>query len=198
MLDLIEPPHRRATMADAVALAEFVNIAGEGMPLYLWGKMAANSDDNPWQIGTQRAQRETGGFSYRNSILRDDNETPVAALIGYPLSTDPDPQRFEGLPAMFVPLQELEDLALGTWYVNVLATLEAYRGKGFGKDLLQIAADLAVATGCNGLSLIVSDSNTGARRLYLRNGYEEIASRPIIKENWIGAGENWILLKKPL
>jgi hypothetical protein len=38
MIDL-EAPFRRATQGDAQALAELVNIAGEGLPLYLWGKM---------------------------------------------------------------------------------------------------------------------------------------------------------------
>jgi ribosomal protein S18 acetylase RimI-like enzyme len=198
MPDLIESPYRKATPADAAALAEFVNMSGEGMALYLWDKMAVNSSDTAWQIGAQRAQRESGGFSYRHSIVRDENNAPVAGLIGYPLPAEPDPQRFEGLPAMFVPLQELEDLVRGTWYINVLATLESYRGRGFGKDLLRIAANLAAATGCNGLSLIVADNNEGARRLYVRNGYEEIATRPMIKEDWVSAGENWILLKKPL
>ena len=39
------------------------------------------------------------------------------------------------MPPMFVPLQELEDRVPGTWYVNVLATLEEHRGKGYGKEV---------------------------------------------------------------
>ncbi len=36
----LDPPYRRATPEDADALAELINFAGEGLPLYLWGKMA--------------------------------------------------------------------------------------------------------------------------------------------------------------
>ena len=194
----LKPPHRQAAPDDSVALAELVNIAGEGMPLYLWGKMAAASGEDPWAIGRQRAQRETGGFSYRNTIVRVEDNAVVAALIGYALAAEPDPARFEGMPPMFVPLQELEDLAPATWYVNVLATYQEHRGRGFGGELLRIAEQLAVATGCSGLSLIVADANEGARRLYLRSGYEEIATRPMVKEDWPGRGDNWVLMRRDL
>ena len=34
------PTFRPATSDDAIVLAELVNYAGEGMPLYLWSQMA--------------------------------------------------------------------------------------------------------------------------------------------------------------
>jgi hypothetical protein len=55
---------RSATLQDTVALAELVNFAGEGLPLYLWTKMAKTRED-PWSVGTARARREQGSFSYR-------------------------------------------------------------------------------------------------------------------------------------
>ena len=191
-------PHRWATPEDAPALARLVNFAGEGMPLYLWEKMGQESNESAWEIGEQRAQRETGSFSYRNAVLREENGTVVACLMGYALPEELDPDRFDGMPPMFVPLQELEDRVPGTWYVNVLATLEEHRGKGYGKELLDIAEQLALVNGCNGLSLIVADANTGARRLYARNDYEELATRPMVKEDWDGTGESWVLMKRSL
>ena len=191
-------PHRWATPEDASALARLVNFAGEGMPLYLWAKMGQESGESARQIGEQRAQRETGGFSYRNSVVRVEDNAVVAGLIGYALSTELDPDRFNGMPPMFVPLQELEDKVPGTWYVNVLATFEEHRGKGYGKELLAIAEQLAIGSGCTGLSLIVADANTGARRLYTRSGYGELATRPMVKEDWDGNGENWVLLRRSL
>jgi hypothetical protein len=46
------------------------------------------------------------------------------------------------------------------------------------------------------LSVIVSDANVGARRLYERSGYREIARRPMVKEGWDNAGREWVLLVK--
>jgi ribosomal protein S18 acetylase RimI-like enzyme len=43
---------------------------------------------------------------------------------------------------------------------------------------------LAKDQGAKGVSIIVSDANSGARRLYRRCGYREIAKRPMVKEEW--------------
>ena len=190
-----EPVGRPATRADASALAELVNIAGEGLPLYLWTGMAGAGQD-PWEVGRQRAQRESGSFSYRNATMLEAAGEIIGCLVGYPLPDRPEPIGRDEMPAMFVPLQELENLACGTWYVNVLATYPRHRGHGHGTQLLGIAEEIASASGRNGLSVIVSDGNTGARRLYERCGYRRISDRPMVKENWRNPGDNWLLLVK--
>jgi ribosomal protein S18 acetylase RimI-like enzyme len=48
-----------------------------------------------------------------------------------------------------------------------------------------------------GVSLIVSDANPGARRLYERLGYKQAASRPMIKEQWQNDGKTWVLMVNP-
>ncbi len=191
----LRPPHRWATVDDASPMTELVNFAGEGMPFYLWTQIAEDGQ-SPWDIGRERARRESGGFSYRNTVVREDNGKVAACLIGYPLPDEPEPVDYGELPPMFRPLQELEDLAPKTWYVNVLATFPEHRGKGYGGQLLAIADELARDTGREGLSIIVSDANTGARRLYERSSYQEIATRPMHKGGWENDGENWVLLVK--
>jgi ribosomal protein S18 acetylase RimI-like enzyme len=194
MIDL-EPPFRRATPEDAAAMAELVNFAGENMPVYLWSKMAGPGQ-SAWEYGRLRAQREQGGFSYRNAVLLEAKDGRVAGcLIGYPLPKQPEPIPSD-LPAMFVPLQELENLAPGTWYVNVIALYPEFRGHGWGSRLLALADRIAADLGLSGLSIIVSDSNAGARRLYERCGYREAATRPMVKEEWESSGRNWVLMVK--
>ncbi len=196
-MSLLEAPFRHATIADAEAMAELVNYAGEGMPLYLWERMASGNE-SPWDVGVSRAQRETGGFSYRNTVVREHDERVVAALIGYRLPDVPDPVDLDELPPMFVPLQELEDEVPATWYINVLATYPEFRGRGFGAELLGVAGQLARETASRGLSLIVSDANTDARRLYERTGFREVGSRPMVKDDWQNPGQNWVLLSRPV
>jgi ribosomal protein S18 acetylase RimI-like enzyme len=190
-------PHRRATRDDAAAMAELVNMAGEGLPLYLWSRMAGPGE-SAWEIGRERAQRDDGSFSYRNTVVREESGRVVAALIGYALPDAPEPIDYGAMPAMFVPLQELENLAPGSWYVNVLATYPEYRGRGYGSELLAIAEALATAAYCPGMSIIVADANAGARRLYERSGYVERARRVIVKETWEHPGRDWMLLVKRL
>jgi len=186
---------RDATPDDAEALAQLINFAGEGLPLYLWERLA-EPGENAWDVGCRRARREEGGFSYRNTVVAAIETTVVACLIGYPIPPQPEPINYQDMPAMFVPLQELENLAPDTWYVNVLAAFPAYRGRGIGTQLLEIAEETAAAAGHQGLSIIVSDANTSARRLYERCGYRYIAKRPMVKDQWRNPGRDWLLLVK--
>jgi len=195
MID-IEKPFRRATPADAPAMADFVHFASEGMAHYLWTKMAGPGGD-PWAIGRERAGQGTGGFSYHNTILLEAGGRTAAGLIGYPLADAAEPIPVD-MPAMFAPLQELENLAPGTWYVNVLAAYPEERGRGHGTALLAVADRLAADAGRQGSSIIVSDTNTGARRLYERCRYREVARRRMVKEDWQHPGQDWVLLTKAL
>ena len=191
----LPPGYRHAIPDDASAMAELVNMAGEGLPLYLWTNMAGEGQ-LPWDVGVERAQRQSGGFSYRNTIVREESGKVVASLVGYPLDDDPAPTDYSDMPGIFVPLQQLEDMVPGTWYVNVIATYPESRGKGIGSQLLAIAEGVAVALSKRGLSMIVADTNLGARRLYERHGYSELAQRKMVKDGWEHPGTNWVLLTK--
>ncbi len=188
-----KPPIRRATAADAAALAEFVNFAGEGLPLYLWRQMARDGED-PWEIGRQRqAERMQDSTAF----VIDEGGGAVACLTGYPIAAPPELVGDDELD-IFRPLIELENLAPSTWYVNILAVFPEHRGRGYGKRLLALAEDIARDQELSAMSLIISSGNEGARRLYERTGYAETARRPIVKDAWDCASDEWVLLVKPL
>jgi len=191
----LKPPFGYAKPEDADTLAELINFAGEGLPLYLWERMAER-EESAWEVGRRRAKREEGGFSYKNAVLMRHRSEVAACLIGYPLPDRPQPVDYENTPPMFVPMEELERIAAGTWYVNVLAAYPKFRGRGYGTQLLSIAEKLAVDAGKIGLSIIVSDANPRARKLYERKGYRPIAERAMVKEDWQNAGDFWVLLIK--
>jgi ribosomal protein S18 acetylase RimI-like enzyme len=188
---------RDAGKRDCGALAELIDIAGEGLAGYVWQQIAGPGED-PREIGRQRAARETGSFSYRNSVVAEVDGQIAGALLGYPIAIEPEPIDTAGTPPMFVPLQELENLAAGTWYVNAIATFPGARGQGVGSKLMQEAESKATALGLRGLSLIVSDANLRARRLYERLGYSEVARRPMVREQWENAGQHWVLMIRTL
>ena len=79
--------------------------------------------------------------------------------------------------------------------MNVLATYPKHRGKGYEAELLSLGERLAVDSRMDVLSIIVSDANAGARRLY-EKCYFERARKPMVKESWKNPGENWVLLVK--
>lgn len=191
---LIDKPFRRATREDAPLLAECVNHAGEGLPLYLWSRLA-DANKTAWQVGVERAQRAEGSFSYTNAILIEHAGSAAGCLIGYDIADTPEPIPAD-MPAMFRPLQELENLARGTWYVNVLAVLPPCRNAGLGSRLMGLAETIAQARGKAGVSLVVADGNSDAMRFYERLGFHEAARAPIVKEDWINPGRDWVLKVK--
>ncbi|WP_316013637.1 GNAT family N-acetyltransferase [Roseobacter sp. HKCCA0434] len=189
----LEEPFRLATERDAPQLAELVNHAGEGLPLHVWTGLAREGED-PWAIGRARqAQKAHAG----EVIVVDEGGGAVACLTGYAIGSEPQPIGTD-MPALFRPLQELENRALDSWYVNVLACLPAARGQGIGSRLLLLAERIAMAQGIGRLSLIVSSGNAGARRLYDRHGFAEVARAPLVKEGWETGSDAWILLARPV
>ena len=188
----LEEPFRLATEKDAPQLAELVNFAGEGLPLHVWTGLARQGED-PWEIGrTRQAQKARDG----EIIVVDHGTGPVAGLTGYEIGPEPTPVS-EDTPALFRPLQELENLAPKSWYINVLACYPEARGKGIGSRLLQLAEQIAHGARLDSLSLIAASDNAGARRLYERHGFEEVARKTCVKEGWDTMTDQWLLLAKP-
>lgn len=164
------------------------------MPELIWADMAAPGQ-TVTDVGLARAAREEGAFSYRNAHLLVENGHVNAGIVGYPLPEEPAPIGPD-VPAAFVPLQELENLAPGHWYVNVLATVPERRGAGLGSALLADAQDRAFKAGHKGLAIIAFASNPGAVRLYKRHGYAETARRVVDMPGWAHSGTEAILLLK--
>ena len=192
MVELAKPL-RWANAGAALQLAELVNFAGEGMPLHLWSSMTKDGED-PWEFGRRRQAKKA---KQGEIVVMDFGSGAVAGLTGYAIGPEPE-EIGPGFPAMFRPLQELENQALNTWYVNVLACYPEHRGKGHGSCLLGLAEELCKSKGLKQLSLIVASNNTGAKRLYERTGFVQVAKAKCVKETWKTDMEHWELLIKPI
>lgn len=90
----LEPPLRVASEADAKALADLVNFAGEGLPLYIWEGLAKDGQD-PWDVGRARQmQRVREG----QVVVVDFGDGAVASLTGYPIGSEPSQLPMISLP----------------------------------------------------------------------------------------------------
>ena len=188
---------RRATAADARILATLVDLAGEGIPSFLWGQQAVPGQA-PLDIGMQRAARAQGGFSYANAWIAEVAGQAAGMLLGYP---QPDPFEtgpLDDLPPVVRPLVELEALSPGSWYVNAVAVVIEHRGVGLGFRLMGLAETSARRAGCPELSLIVAEENHGAVALYRRLGYSEVARRPVVAYPGSRHGGSWLLMVCPV
>jgi len=188
---------RAAREEDTRDIAYLINLAGEGMPFYLWSQTTKDGED-PFEIGVQRAARATSNFSYSNVQVIESNYSVAGMVLGY-LQPDPyDLSNIAEYPKIVRPIVELEALVPGSWYVNAIAAYQEHRGKGIATDLLAVSENLALAAGAKTISLIVASENEGAKRLYEKTGYRVIDKRPVvIYAGCLHAGD-WLLMIKEL
>jgi len=183
---------RRATRDDAAFLVPLFDAAGAGIPRWLWASLAAPGQE-PDEIGLERIRRDDTAISWRLTWVAEQGGVPAGCLVATRLPDTPPPFPRD-LPPMFVPLQQLEDLAAGTGHIHMIATAPAFRRSGIGDALMTFADS---ERGSGGMSLIVADANAAAQRLYRRHGYSVTARRAMVKEGWMGAGAEWLLMTHP-
>jgi ribosomal protein S18 acetylase RimI-like enzyme len=190
------PALRPAVAGDARALAELIDIAGEGIPSLLWAA-SAGPGRMPLDVGADRAARTGVNFCFENAIVAEAGGVVAGMLLGYPLDAD-DPGDLSQLPAVVRPLVRLECRAPGTWYVNAVATRPRFRGRGIGLMLLREAERLAARSGRSALSLIVASGNGGALRLYERIGFRTIAREPVVGHPGLRLDGDWLLMTRTI
>ena len=180
---------RPATPQDADLLVRVIDMAGEGLTRVIWAGIGG-PDADPLAIGRDRACRDTGGFSWRNALVAEQDGRPAGAIVTYLTGPAPDLPDAE-TPPLFVPLMALEALAPDTRYINALAVLPEARRRGVAQALMA-----AAPAGPLGHSLIVSDTNTAAQALYGRLGFAEAARRPLVAGGWRTPAREWVLMTR--
>ena len=168
---------RQAAPSDADSLAKLINLAGEGIPNWLWTR-ACVEGQTPLEIGIERAKRKTGGFSYTNALVAEPHGYSMGMVLSYAITEAPTGNPND-LPAPIAPFVALEKFSVGTWFINALAVFAEGQNQGLGSQLLAAAEDQARADGFNKMSIQVYAQNTGALRLYERLGYARMASEPV-------------------
>ena len=184
-------------MDDTLAIAELALIAGDDMPGHFWAD-TRKPGQSIAEAGADRVKSEQANFSYRNTILALIDDQVAGMLLGYRLPSreenDEDPA---GFPEFVRPAIELEQCVPGSFYINMIATYPRYRGRGAGSALLEQSDALALAAGCDLVTLVVFETNEGAIRLYRSHGFERIDSRPMIASEYHVACEVLLLGRRP-
>lgn len=83
------------------------------------------------------------------------------------------------------------NLAADDFYIAMLALYPAFRGRGYGKRLLEEAERLATQQGCARLTLDVEAGNAVARAVYAAAGFQQIDASDELRL----AGETFKLLR---
>lgn len=182
-------PHLRpATTDDAATIVALMDMASHGMARALWAALTPAGED-PDTFAITRAEREKGGFSYRNTRILMQDDQPAGMLMCWPLP--PAPLPMDDLPILAQPLQQLENLApRGALYINALAVFPAFRRRGLGRFMLD-------AAGQGPQALITGSDNHAALALYRSAGFTETARRPAMGDAlWQPPFQDWLLLTR--
>lgn len=197
---------RRARKADARRIAELFGIASGGVAKIVWSDLDDGlSDRELLDIGEERYAREGELFSYENCFVAESCHGDVIAMLHGYVVDGASPAAgaslsevdVSGVSEVLQPYAALE--FPGSYYISGIAAYSYYRNRGIGRALLGKAETEARALGCTRMSLIVFEANDYARRLYEREGWVEVARRPIIPHPRIQiAGGDAILMVKEL
>ena len=189
---------RQARASDAVDLACLIDCASRGLALWLWSTLR-EPGQSTIEVGRRRIRNQTASpLHYSTFTVAEIDGVVAGALTGRLIPIPHERGDSADLPDVYAPLLELEAVAAGSWYLNVLAVYPEFRGQGLGSALLRQAEKIACLTEAAQISLIVEEANSGALKLYLRYGFEEWARRPYMPFPGSPDEGDWILLRKDI
>jgi len=200
VIDLV-PPFRPAAPADCRRIAELFALASAGVSVLVWTTKANDYPGlSPIEIGEQRYARENTDFSYQNCVVAEEGGAIIGMLVTFaiPQETDETPAGEDADADSNDPLAPYAALEVpGSWYICGVAVEPEHQGRSLGSTFLDVARQQARERGFDTLSLIVFAQNTGALRLYKREGFTVVDSRPVIPHPLIQyAGEALLMTAK--
>jgi ribosomal protein S18 acetylase RimI-like enzyme len=187
---------RAATAEDSHRIAELFSISSDGVVDYVWMTLASEyPGQEPIEIGAVRYASEEGNLSYTNCIVAEREGAVIGQLCTYPVEASVE-NTDEPVDPVLEPYGRLE--IPGTLYISSLALFDEFRGMGLGTEMISIARDQARERGLDALSLLVFEQNTGALKLYEREGFREVDRAAVVPHSLINHTGDVILMTAPV
>ncbi|MBX3584581.1 MAG: GNAT family N-acetyltransferase, partial [Rhizobiaceae bacterium] len=188
-----------AEKADAAGLAVLADIAGHGLPSWLWQRARQKEGfHSVMEVGCERVLSEDHVLSHRRMVAAKVDGVLAGMLLDYPLDEPNSETDIAESGPVIGPLLKLENRVSGCWYVNMLAVFRQYRGMGVGRRLLEESRNRAVASVRREMGVIVEDDNP-ARRLYEAFGFETAGSEPFAPfAGSLKQDGEWVVMRRPI
>lgn len=193
-IDLSDVTFRCGEKSECRTIASLYSVSSDGVADYIWTKLAQPGEDI-LDVGQRRYEQEDSMFSYKNCTVATLGEKIVGMLVAFPMSVEEGSEPSEEDPIL-APYSKLEED--NSYYICGMAVFPEYRGKGIGMKFLSLAEEQAKEKGFGKLSLIVFELNEGAKRLYDRHGYREVARERVVPHELLHYSGDALLMVKEL
>jgi ribosomal protein S18 acetylase RimI-like enzyme len=173
----IEP----ATIDDCDTIARAIAVSSAGYAQIGWQVEQARFPGlDLLAIGARLYAADIQPFTWRNAVIARGIES-LGVMLCYGIDADyqsaePEADEEDEADVYYPVRMEVPD----SWYLCGMTVFERWRGHGIGSRLLETAQHQARQHGYSTISLISFEQNTGALRLYLRNGYEIVERRAVV------------------
>ena len=170
---------REANLSDAKHFVRVFELASRGLAQHLWA-IAAGPDGDVASVAEERMRSKLKASDPNTVFVAEIDDRFVGGVMTFVVGDEPEELDPTWDPAI-TALVELENRALGTHYVNALAVLPEFQGRGIGRALLQKVEEVSPV---EQMSLTVEDMNVGAKSLYESEGYKLVTSWQITSGGW--------------
>jgi len=168
----MEIEYRDGRVDDCAKLAEFVNIASDGVVEFLFHDLIP--DQTPVQIMAHNLAQDRDHHTFRDAVVAQTERKIIGMSLSYPSHF----HRISSGMRNFLPADRLKHVenifnsgVENSLYLDTLCVDQKFRGQGIGAKLITLVQQKAAERRINALSLIVLADNTGAQRLYQRHGF---------------------------
>jgi ribosomal protein S18 acetylase RimI-like enzyme len=168
---------RKAVQSDARSIAAYLFLAMEDI---VYAFIGESVPEKGLAFMLHFVEQEQNQYSYENCWVVEDEGKIVAAVNVYN-GADLHQLRqpvIEHIKSKyqrdFFPDDETQ---AGEYYVDTVGVAPTHHGQGIGTRLLQFVIDEYVLQRNQTLGLLVDDTNPGAKRLYIRLGFELVGNR---------------------
>lgn len=168
---------RKAKPKDAKIIADLVLLSSGGMVEFLLHDLIPRV--SPLQMVEQKYAGEEMPFTYLCTWIAEINGKIVGILHAHSndYNTLPDPDKDELIPyerLHYIVTPMFENPVKNSFYIQSIAVVSEFRGKGIGKKLLDFVKVAAKKERYDNITLHAWSDNQAAIKLYLREGYKII------------------------
>jgi len=170
-------------------------MASSGVADYIWTGLAQPGEDLI-DTGARRYRRENTDFSYQNVTVAVTGGEIAGMVAAYAIGPRRVADAEHDIDPVLLPYARLEQP--DSLYIAGMAVFPRFRGAGIGTRLIDAVVERGRVAGTPELSLIVFEENSGARRLYERRGFREIARERIVPHPLIACRGDALLMTRTL